>query len=181
MINLIPAEAKKHLVKEYWVRSVTVWFFLWSFVLVLGVAVLAPTFVLINLQVKAYSDSAQTADEKNANFGNVASELERDSTIAATLSDHFSYPTMTEYLTLLKKFESVNITITELSLERTGDGVGPIKIVGVARDRQALATFRARMLEDQQIESVDFPISNLAKDKQIPFDLTVTMVKQKTP
>ncbi len=179
MINLIPAEAKKHLVREYWMRTITVWFFLWSFAIALGVAVLVPSYVLINLQVNAYSSSAQSADEKNANFESVAKELERASKTAASLSDHFSHPPMTEYLSILKEFESSDISVTQIALTRDGNEAGPVKMTGVAQDRQALAAFRTRMLESDYIESVDFPISNLAKDKQIPFEMTVTMVKKK--
>ncbi len=181
MINLIPAEAKKHLVREYWIRSVTVWFFLWSFVLLLGIAILVPSYALIHLQVNAYKVTAETADEKNADFESTAKELERASKTAVALEKHFSYGGMTEYISLLKEFESSNISITQVTIERTEQGVAPIKITGIAEDRQALASFRSRMLEAEKIESVDLPISNLAKDKQIPFDLTITMAKQQTP
>ena len=179
MINLIPAEAKKHLVREYWVRSVTAWFFLWAFALALGVAVLVPSYVLINLQVKAYDSSAQSADEKNANFETVAKELERASNTAAALSDHFSHPSMTSFLSILKEFESNDINVTQIMLSRDGQAAGPVSMSGVADSRQALAAFRARMLESEHIESVDFPISNLAKDKEIPFEMTITMAKKK--
>jgi hypothetical protein len=181
MINLIPAEAKKHLVREYWIRSVTVWFFLWAFVLVLGVALLVPSYVLLNLQVKAYSETAETAGEKNANFEAVAKELERASKTAASLSDHLSHPPMTSYIELLRSFETDSISVTQVGLERDGDKIGLIKMNGIAADRQALAAFRNRMLEDELIETVDLPISNLAKDRQIPFELSITMVKEKTP
>lgn len=181
MINLIPAEAKKHLVREYWLRSVTVWFSLWAFALALGIFVLVPSYVLINLQVKAYSDSAQTADEKNANFESVGKDLERASKTAGSLSEHFTESPITDYIKLLRSFESSSISITQISIDRAVSGVSPIKMTGIAEDRQSLAAFRSRMLEDETIETVDLPISNLAKDRQIPFDLTVTMVKTKKP
>lgn len=181
MINLIPADAKKHLVREYWLRSVTVWFFLWTFALALGIFILIPSYMLINLQVKAYSVSAETADAKNANFENVGKELERASKTAASLNEHFSQPAMTEYIKLLRGFETSSIHIKQISIERVETGINPIKITGVAADRQSLAAFRTRMLEDETIEAVDLPISNLAKDREIPFELTVTMVKTKKP
>jgi hypothetical protein len=181
MINLIPAEAKKHLLKEYWIRSVTVWFFLWTFALLLGATLLAPSYVLLSLQINAYGDSAQKADEKNANFEAVAKDLKRASEIAAFVSERFERPSMTEYLTLLKNLESADVSVARMSLNRNGDSVEEISVSGVADSRQALADFRNRMLASEQIESVDLPISNLAKDKEIPFELTITLAKQKTP
>ncbi|MEK7462014.1 MAG: hypothetical protein AAB618_00345 [Patescibacteria group bacterium] len=179
MINLIPFEAKKHLVHEYWLRSVTVWFFLWSFVLLLGIVILIPSYVLINLQVKAYTASAETADEKNASFENVAKELERASQTAVALSDRFAHPSMTEYVSLFRGFESNSLRITQISLRRDETGIKEVKVAGTAEDRRTLAAFRTRMLDDERIETVDLPISNLAKDRDIPFDLSITMAKEK--
>ncbi len=181
MINLIPAEAKKHLLKEYWTRSVTVWFFLWAFAMVLGAALLAPSYVLLNLQINAYGASAQKADEKNANFEAVAKDLKNSSEIAAMMSERLKRPSMTEYLTLLRGFESSDVSVSRISLDRDSDIVSEITVSGTADSRQALADYRNRMLDSELIDSVDLPISNLAKDKQIPFELTITLVKSQTP
>lgn len=181
MINLIPSEAKKHLLREYWVRTVTVWFFLWASALFLGVVLLAPSYVLINLQVKAYAETAETANAKNENFEAIAKELERSSKTAVALSENFSGTALSDYLALLKSFESRAVEVTKISLSREGEGIAPIALTGIAADRQALAAFRNRMLEHEEIESVDLPISNLAKDKEIPFELTITLAKEQTP
>ena len=68
-----------------------------------------------------------------------------------------------------------------MNLSRDGESVREISISGTAASRQALADFRNRLREEDGVESVDLPISNLAKDRDIPFELTVTFVKPKTP
>ena len=181
MINLIPAEAKKRILREYWLRAVTVWFFLWSCAILLGVTLLVPSYVLINLQIKAYASSAQTANEKNENYESVAKELEHASKLAAAVSEQFQRPTMTQYLSRIKSLESADAQVTRVNLSRDGESVREISISGTAASRQALADFRNRLREEDGVESVDLPISNLAKDRDIPFELTVTFVKPKTP
>ncbi len=181
MINLIPTEAKKRLLREYWLRAVTVWFFLWSCAIFLGVTLLVPSYVLINLQTKAYAVSAQAANEKNENYESIAKELEQASKVAATVSEQFARPTMTQYIERINSLESADARVNRVLLAREGESVRELSISGIAANRQALADFRNRLRADNTVESVDLPISNLAKDKDIPFELTVTFVKPKTP
>lgn len=174
MINLLPPTAKKELVKEYWLRTVTVWCFLWAVTILVGTILLVPPYMLTALQTNAYKQSAATATEKNENFDAVAAELTRASEQASAMSDHFARPAVTTYLQLLKQFENNALSITDISFEKTVEGISPIIVSGVAKDRQALAGFRDAMLADEAIESVELPISNLAKDRDITFEVVVT-------
>ncbi len=175
MINLLPQHAKKELVKEYWLRTVTVWCLLWSLTILIGIILLVPPYMLISLQTNAYRESAESATEKNESYDAVAKELTRASERASAMSDHFARPAAASYLELLKQFENESLSITQIGFEKNAEGVLPIKVSGVAKDRQALAGFREAMLANEAIESVELPISNLAKDKDIVFDVVVTM------
>lgn len=181
MINLIPASAKKSLIKEYWVRAVSVWFLLWATTLFLGMFLLVPSYVLIDSQVSAYKDSAASASEKIANYKKVSDELTRSGKLATIMKDNFALDFASDYVTLFRNLEYSGITISEISIERTDKGIAPIRIAGVATDRQALAAFRDRALEEEQIIAVDLPISNLAKDKDINFEITATIGNQTKP
>jgi hypothetical protein len=180
MINLLPHHAKRELTKEYWLRAVTVWFFLWAITILVGIILLVPPYLLISLQTAAYKQSAESATQKNESFDSVAAELTKASEQASAMSDHFVQPAVGTYLELLKQFENDGLSITQINLERTAEGVLPIKVGGVAKDRQALAGFREAMLADERIESVELPISNLAKDKDIIFDVVVTITNGAT-
>ncbi len=180
MINLIPAAAKKSLLREYWMRTVTVWFLTWAAVMVAGVAVMLPSFLLLQLQVNAYEQSAATAEKNNADFESITNDLKQASAQAKVMSEQLALEPSAAYVELIRNFESSSISITQITFERNEKGVAPIKVVGVASDRQTLAAFREELLATEIVESVDLPISNLAKDKQIPFDMLVT-VKPTTP
>jgi hypothetical protein len=181
MINLIPATAKKSLIKEYWMRAATVWLFLWSVAVLLGIFILVPSYVLIHSQVSAYKDSAASASEKIASYEALAKELERSGKLAAMMKDTFSKPSTSRYLALFRSLERDGITLSEISIIRGDKGVEPVALTGIADDRQALAAFRDTMVAQEVISSVDLPLSNLAKDKDIPFDVTVTLDNTKTP
>lgn len=160
---------------------VSVWFLLWSATLLIGIFIFVPSYVLLDSQVSAYKDSAESASEKIANYKKVSDELTRSGKLAAVMKENFALGYTSDYVALVRNLEHSGITISEIGIERTDKGIAPIRISGVAADRQALAAFRDRALEEEQITVVDLPISNLAKDRDIPFEITATIGNQAKP
>ncbi len=181
MINLIPASAKKSLIQEYWVRVVSVWFLLWAVTFFIGIFSMVPSYVLLDSQVSAYKDSAESASEKIANYKKVSDELTRSGKLATIMKENFALGYTFDYVALVRNLEHSGITISEISIERTDKGIAPIRISGIAKDRQALAAFKDRALAEELITAVDLPISNLAKDRDIPFEITATIGNQTKP
>lgn len=180
MINLIPPKAKKGVVREYWLRVVSVWFYTWSAALLGGVLIMVPAYVLINSQVSVYEASAKTASEKVANFEDVSKSLTVSSLQAGKLITGFRQSLISERIATLRSLEKPGVTISEFTIGRTDEAYEPIQVTGTAENRQALAAFRDRLLALSDVASVDLPISNLAKDRDIQFTLTVSL-KKPTP
>lgn len=178
MINLIPQTAKKKLRVEYWVRVVTVWFLLWSIALLVGALLLLPSYVLIGSQVTAYETSAAEAFEKVANHENTTDGLIAASRQAKMAVDEAEQPVLSSYVTLFEGLQDHTIQLNSIKLSRESNGVGPVILSGLADDRLALSSFRDRLLEEELVETADLPISNLTQDKDIPFNLTVVLVKK---
>ena len=175
MINLIPPQAKKGVVKEYWMRVVSVWFYTWSAGLLGGLLIMVPAYVLINSQVSVYEVSAKTASEKVASFEDVSKGLAASSQRAGKLVTSFRQSLISERISTLRSLERPGVTISELTIGRVDEKYEPIQVTGNAKDRQALAAFRDRLLAEPDVAAVDLPISNLAKDRDIQFSLTVTL------
>lgn len=174
MINLIPQSAKKSILIEYWVRVATVWVILFSTAMLIGALIFLPTYVLISSQVAVYEESAAEATQKVENYENVSVSLIQASQQAKIIIDETETPLFSDYIDLFESKQGQGIHVSEINLSREGKGVGPSKLVGVASDRQTLASFRDRLLDTDEITSVDLPISNLASDSNIQFTLTVT-------
>lgn len=175
MINLIPNQAKKSVTLEYWLRVATSWFVLWAVALIIGICVLVPTYVLINIQVSVYEESARAAEDSVANYGSVSKDLITASKQARVIVDDSNKTSIHDYVNLFEGLTGNGITLSEVSLNRSAEGIAPVSVAGKAVDRESLAAFRDRLLNEASIASVDLPISNLAKDKDIQFNLTVTM------
>ena len=175
MTNLIPPRAKKQLLKEYWVRVVSVWLMLWAAALLLGAIAILPVFILVSHQVVIHKESAELASEKVVNYENVATELVRVSQLAQIIIDEGEVPAFSYYLDLFNRLEGSGVEINQLNLTREGLAIGLIQVSGIAKDRQSLASFRDRLLSQEEIVEVDLPISNLTLDKDITFNITVTL------
>jgi hypothetical protein len=177
MINLIPPAAKKKIIIEYWLRVISVWFYMWSAAILGSVAIMFPAYVLINSQVSVYEQSAQSASEKVASFEEVKKQIERSNELAIKMQNQLLLPRMSEYLALFRSLEGGGVVITNIDMSRTDTVFAPISISGQAQSRQALASFRDRISADSRVEKVDLPLSNLAKDRDIQFSLVVTLKK----
>lgn len=179
MINLIPPQEKKKIIIEYWFRATSLWLILISSVLLLGALVMLPVYVLIGTQISAKEAAATAASEKVDSYENVSIDLNRASQQARYVIEESRHAAFSEYISLFEKLEGFSVEIYEINLQRTDDKIEPIRISGEATNRQTLASFRDRLLAEECITEVDLPISNLARDKNILFDITVMLNKEK--
>ena len=76
---------------------------------------------------------------------------------------------------ILTSLTNNEVTIDSFEFGRDDKGLSPINISGKAATRQSLADFRKRLIEHEAIASAFLPISNLTQDKDITFNVTVTM------
>ncbi len=178
MINLIPQSAKKQIVIEYWLRVATVWLVLLAVTAAIGGALMFPVHVLIKTQTDVYRESANAAIQKIAVFENVSADLVQSSQQAKIVLDTSREVPLSQYLALFGALETDTLVLSGFLINRDKEGVGQVQLTGTALSRQALADFRDQLLDLKEVEKVDFPISNLAKDKDISFDMVVTLKKQ---
>ncbi len=177
MINLIPESAKQRVKAEYWFRVGTVWLGVVSLVLLLGAGILLPVYVLVGEQVTAYESSAAEASEKVAGYENISTMLKQAEQQAFFMQREATLVRLSSYIELFDRLEGTDIELTTISVGRGGGQKVSISLAGTADDRQALASFRDRLLADPSIAQVNLPISNLAKDKDITFKVDVTLTE----
>ncbi|MCA9358277.1 hypothetical protein KC902_03375 [Candidatus Kaiserbacteria bacterium] len=178
MINLIPKHAKKSLRVEYLIRVVSVWMILWSVALFASASILLPAYVLIGTQVAGYEQSAFEAMERVTQYENTSAALILASQEAKQIIDSSTVAPFSVYVAMIESLEGNHVRVTQIGLNQVGGVVSPIVVNGIANDRQALASFRDRLLADARVDSVDLPISNLTSDRNITFNITVTLAKE---
>lgn len=175
MVNLIPPTAKRDVIIEYWIRVLTVWAGLASITAILVLVTMLPVYVLVDTQISAYMESADIASQKLASFESVSDELTRSTQQAQLLITSTRETQLSEIIYMFDSLEGNGIELSQVRVNRTPVGIAPVLLAGDASDRQSLADFRDRLLAEDRVEIVDFPISNLAKDRDIQFNITVTL------
>jgi hypothetical protein len=175
MINLVPAIVRKTIVKEYWIRVVSVFLFLSALLSVLCIIFALPVYVLISAQVEAFSASATEAAARVAEFDVSTSALTKANTHAQKIVSQKNTKDFTAVLTKLESLASSGVVLRSYEFTRKEGALAPIQVVGKAETRQSLADFHASLRAEPMVEKVDLPISNLAKEKDIDFTMTVTL------
>lgn len=178
MINLIPPAAKKSISIEYWIRVVSVWFIIWSVTLLMSASIFLPTYVLINAQVKVHAESATEASQKVADYENVSTALINANREAKLIVDEAAAVYFSNYIELFESLEGKSVQITEINMSRDDELLKQATVGGIASDRHSLASFRDQLLSNERVAEVEFPISNLAQDKDIPFKMQVVFDNQ---
>jgi len=176
MINLETQRMRRALKREYLGRlAIVSLFFLTALIVVHGV-LLVPTYLFYNLRIGELEAEEARIDTVLA----VAEERELEQR-ANMLRTHASFletakdmPTLTDAFQEVAGLRAGTITITSFSYEPArGEKEGNMQLVGTARDRDALYTFVRELEARPRITSASFPIGNLARERDIPFTITV--------
>lgn len=178
MINVLPENEKVLLRKEYRIRLVTVVLFIVSILLVVGVFLLTPFYILaqdkitaLEIQLKQYDQSKtdSSADdltkiisEINQNLELLNSEPSRTSIVDNVLSPILSA-------------RSNNIKISRIFYSIKMDGKSMVELNGIAVDRVALRSFEDALRKNPNIESTKLPVSNFTKKSDIDFSINITL------
>jgi hypothetical protein len=174
MINLIPPFAQKDVMREYWIRAVSIWLMLIATGLLVVCALTVPSYVLIDAQLAAYGEEYAQAGSKNEALNAAKEEILRaNKTASLLLSGEKSMP-FSDVLAKLDALTGSDIRITNFTLKRDEKGLGPITVQGTASTRSALTSFVESLKNSDDFKSADLPLSNLAKDRDIPFSITIT-------
>ena len=74
----------------------------------------------------------------------------------------------------IEKITTDGITINSYALSRKGDELNTIAVTGIAKTRANLSNFQSAIENNVLFKSASLPLSNLTKDKDIPFSITIT-------
>ena len=174
MINLIPPTARKKVLTEYWVRATSVWLLIFS-VSCLAVSVfLLPVYVLVNSQIDIYASSAHEASSKITEFDASASTIVAVNNKKKKLFTLKQNKQFSEIISVLDSTHGKEILIEGMEFKRQGPSINTLLLNGYATDRKSLADFRDALMSIPNAKEVDLPISNLAKDKDIRYSITIT-------
>lgn len=174
MANLLPPSAKKAVVTEYWIRVATLWLILAALGLAVVLVLRFPTYVLVQSQLHAFSREYTEAQGRSQVYEDARAAILDGNTLVALLLDDASTTTLSDTIALLDTIAGRDVLLNRIELAQSDGAITAISVSGIASTRRALADFSKNVREHPQFEDAELPISNLAKDKDISFSITVT-------
>lgn len=175
MINLLPDIDKKKLEKTYYVRLGVVVLATFTVLTVVHSILLLPSYILLSSRVAAQTVEKTLLQKRLVG----SSDTEITQKIAAIeknislLREPQLSLSMVDITTMLLRVPHRGVSITSISYMPKDSP--PVKVRGVAATREDLQGYVSALEAQKGIEKVTFPISNLAKEQQLPFVLSITL------
>lgn len=175
MLNLLNREKRHALRKEYFGRLINVFLGVVIFSLSYYGVLLFSNRFLIDFEKTAVENEA-----KNLAGSSLQKELDEYETKLSHIKaeyDLFSkeiiYPT--SIISKIKEKEVSGIILNSIGFQKTNEeGVIKIEIGGVAKDRDTLINYSRNLKTDNLFKDISIPVSSLAKNKDVPFSLSVS-------
>ncbi|MEL6805041.1 MAG: hypothetical protein AAFO91_14800 [Bacteroidota bacterium] len=178
MINLIPHSARAQIKTEYWLRAVTVWSFMLAFALLLIFALQLPTYVLVISLDEALRTQINTAAATQGEFADLEQQVIDTNNLVVHLTEQEQQTVrFSELMYELDAISPAAVQLMQFDMRRADGRIEAIEVVGRANSRTALSNYRDRVEAHELFGAAELPISNLAKDSDIPFSMTITMAE----
>jgi Tfp pilus assembly protein PilN len=181
MRNLLTDNFKKTLRQEYLLRVLTVSLWLITGGFLIGALSLAPSFILIQSSHRTLQEQftvlqSRVASKSDETASTPVALLEQK---LALLSKEREKERLTEALLfVLQARGDAGVTFTSFSYTTASSGKNAgqseLTLRGVAVSREALLSLKRALEADKRFKRVDLPVSNLAKERDIAFDIKLS-------
>lgn len=175
MINLIPPQGQKKLQREYLFRSTIVFSILFGFVFLLLFAALIPTYVLVSAQINALTTSSLQDSSKAEQYTKIESETKSLEKIISQLEKATSTKQVSPLIDEVVAITPDGVTVQSFTISEEKGIVQKVQLQGTARTRSSLVQFRNALEGSSYFKKADVPLSDLAKDSDLPFNISVLL------
>jgi hypothetical protein len=178
MINLIPNQEKKRMIKDFYFRLAVVILLAFSLVMAISSIVLLPAYFISSSKKAFYgeilnAEKIKETDKINKEISDLVSRFDAKLSLLESMpEDRFIVSDRIVKEILSKKIS--NIKITRIFYEDLGVNKKTINIGGTASSRERLVLFRNALQSDPLFKNVELPISSFIKGSNIKFSLTLT-------
>ena len=176
-MNLLPKIEKEALKKGLKLRFIIVTLFLLTASFLVGFIMLLPSYFIAraHFYLTESGNSTNTGNESlSKEILNLPSEINLKLKV---LQSNIAGPSVVDIFNKIISPVSTRVTINSISFSRDQNYQGKngidILISGTALDRDSLLSFLKLLKDSSFFSSVDVPISNFTKNKDIPFSMNI--------
>lgn len=179
MFNLLPENLKIGIKSDYRHRLVVVILFAIIFAQVLSIVLLLPSWVS-----SVYKEKEVVIETEAASQSSLSKDTERVSEIIKStntrldiLNTALEYPKLTPFVNSIIANKNSSIHIGEILYTAKSEKTATISLGGISATRETLVSFVKSLEKTGLYKSVDLPVGNLAKDRNIDFSMSLNVEK----
>lgn len=176
MYKLLPDEERAKIQAEYSRRRYVVMLSASITVIVVGMVGLFPSYMLSNARQNEVEERIKITGEfgLDENKAELQAWLARLNLKLRTLSPKLDQDRPSDLIEEVINRRAVGIKITSFDWAKAEEAGNTLSISGTARDRQALIAFEGSLNASGRFATVALPISNLAREKDINFQVKLS-------
>jgi preprotein translocase subunit YajC len=178
MINLIPPIGQAALKHEYILKVVTCHAFLLAGVFLAGSVLLIPSYVLVQSQLKSERSQSEEVMVTQNEFKGIQAELERAQELLVYVQPGDAVISASGLFETVVQTATPGITFKAFEVVPVEGVVSVVTVLGVAKNRTELAAFKNAVEDLPLFETATIPLSDLAKEENLPFALTLTLASE---
>lgn len=179
MFNLIPENLRNKIITDYRLRLVIVVITFLVFFQLVFLVLLFPSWLVSFYKEK---DIDRRNDEmniflSNLNVGSTTSYVKLLNQKLNIINDSLEYPEFVPIIKNVLSKKTSSIRLGGLLYTVNTPTSGSLVVKGVSDSRESLVSYVKNLESLEMFKKVDLPISNLAKDKNIDFSITISIEK----
>jgi hypothetical protein len=148
-------------------------------VCVVSTILLIPSYVLVESQLNALTTETSEDRENIKEFRAAEDTVRTANAVAGRLARGQVRTTGTEIIETIDTLSGSGVTVRTFNFSREEGSVKQVEIAGSAITREALASFKEDLERSPLFETALVPISNLARDVDLPFSISITIAEIK--
>ena len=178
IVNVLPQEEKKLLLREYWKRFAITFMFMFSLILTISGLLLIPSYFF---SVSKQGIAEGKLEEFNLNNKSLTSQdidkIIADINTKLKLIDTVKpgYSVYRDLLEMVLSNRKEGITFSQILFNQRKDKSFVLEIRGKSIDRETLRDFKTKVEKDSNVASVDLPISNFIEKNNLNFTIYLIM------
>jgi len=176
MINLLPPIEKQRIRKEHTLRILIVYIIFVSTAIAIGLVLLLPSYFFVSV-IKKGAES-EILIIKNSSESTEREEIDNQLRITKerllAVTEQEPRTPFYEVIEKMANYVDWSINIDTISYIRaTDEGNSSLQLVGFAKTRDNLLSFTKSLENDDLFSEVILPVSSLAKDQDIEFNIII--------
>jgi hypothetical protein len=171
--NLLPNDIKKKIKREYYMRLLSVFLLTLSVSVVVGVFSLLPTYIKMSQDFKLKQKDYTNIQDANAIREDTQKEVLKTKTMLSVIDENLKKKKLTDLLFEALKCKPEGVDVVAFSFNRNSNN---LTLDGVAKTRNLVVEYAKKLEENKNFTKVPIPISDLAKNSNLNFRLSIGIV-----